>query len=46
MRWHPRFSTEEPEYGGTGTPSPESEDGQWQMAGEAATLLAPQATDD
>jgi maltooligosyltrehalose trehalohydrolase len=45
-RWRVLFSTEEPEYGGTGTPSPESEDGQWQMAGEAATLLAPQATDD
>jgi maltooligosyltrehalose trehalohydrolase len=45
-RWHVAFSTEDPEYGGTGTPSPESGDGQWQMAGEAATLLAPQATDD
>ena len=40
-RWTVLWSSERPEYGGTGAPEPESEDGQWQLAGEAALLLAP-----
>ena len=39
-RWTVLWSSERPEYGGTGAPEPESEDGQWQLAGEAAILLA------
>jgi maltooligosyltrehalose trehalohydrolase len=40
-RWEVIWSSEDPDYGGNGSPSPESADGRWWLAGEAATLLAP-----
>lgn len=40
-RWELLWSSEEPEYGGNGTPSPEAEDGSWQLAGETASVLIP-----
>jgi maltooligosyltrehalose trehalohydrolase len=40
-RWEVLWSSEDPDYGGSGSPSPESEDGRWWLPGEAATVLAP-----
>ncbi|HXI59969.1 MAG TPA: malto-oligosyltrehalose trehalohydrolase [Polyangia bacterium] len=38
-RWTPIFSSEEPRYGGAGTPPLESEDDGWHIPGAAAFLL-------
>jgi len=39
-RWELLFSSEMPEYGGIGTPQPDSEDN-WRIAGRAAIVLNP-----
>jgi maltooligosyltrehalose trehalohydrolase len=39
-RWAVRWSSEAPEYGGTGTPPPEGDDG-WHLYGRSAVVLAP-----
>jgi maltooligosyltrehalose trehalohydrolase len=38
-RWQPIFSSEDPRYGGAGTPTLESEDAGWRIPGAAAFLL-------
>ena len=42
--WHLRWSTEDPAYGGCGTPVPETENG-WCFPGESALVLAPLAAE-
>ncbi len=37
--WHLVWSSEDPRYGGTGTPPPEDKDGVWHLIGEATTVL-------
>lgn len=37
--WKLMWSSEDPAYGGTGTPPPEDEDGIWRVLGEAAVVL-------
>jgi maltooligosyltrehalose trehalohydrolase len=44
-KWVMLFSSEDPEYGGNGAYSPESEDG-WRIPGDAAVLLAAAPVDD
>jgi maltooligosyltrehalose trehalohydrolase len=39
--WEVRFSTEHPDYGGTGTPPIDTPDDNWHVPGRAAVLLAP-----
>jgi maltooligosyltrehalose trehalohydrolase len=39
-QWAPLWSTEDPQYGGCGTPSPETKDG-WKVPGRAAVVLYP-----
>lgn len=41
QRWRILFSTEHPDYGGAGTPDPETEADGWRVPGHAALLLAP-----
>ena len=41
-RWRVLWSTEDPKYGGAGTPSPETERDNWTLTGQAATALAPE----
>jgi maltooligosyltrehalose trehalohydrolase len=43
-KWQILWSSEEPEYGGTGTPAVDTEQG-WRIPGEAAVLLAAVAED-
>jgi maltooligosyltrehalose trehalohydrolase len=40
MRWKTLWSSEDPRYGGSGTPPLESEDN-WRIPGEAAVVLTP-----
>ena len=42
MRWETLWSSEEPRYGGTGTPSLETDEG-WRIPGHAACALVPVA---
>ena len=41
-RWAVRWSSEDPAYGGYGTPPPETDEGWW-LRGEAATFMVPMA---
>ncbi|MFO0577780.1 MAG: malto-oligosyltrehalose trehalohydrolase [Polyangia bacterium] len=41
QRWRILLSTEHPDYGGAGTPDPETEADGWRVPGHAALLLAP-----
>jgi maltooligosyltrehalose trehalohydrolase len=41
QRWSVLWSSEDPRYGGSGTPQPETDEG-WAVLGEAALVLAPQ----
>jgi maltooligosyltrehalose trehalohydrolase len=46
-RWRVLWSTEDPRYGGTGTPEPETEEHNWRLKGHAAVVMAPaDATED
>jgi maltooligosyltrehalose trehalohydrolase len=40
-QWAVRWSSEDPSYGGGGTPEVEAEDGAWRIPGEAAIVLHP-----
>jgi maltooligosyltrehalose trehalohydrolase len=40
-RWHVIWSSEDPAYGGGGTPPPETEAG-WTLPGQAAVAMAPE----
>jgi maltooligosyltrehalose trehalohydrolase len=40
-QWSVRWSSEDPAYGGDGTPEIESESGSWRLPGHAAVVLAP-----
>jgi maltooligosyltrehalose trehalohydrolase len=40
-RWRVAWSTEDPRYGGCGTPEPETEEHNWRLAAHAAVLMAP-----
>ena len=42
MRWRTVLSTEDPEYGGCGTPAVDTETEGWRVLGEAAVVLAPE----
>ena len=46
MRWTVLWSSEDPRYGGGGTPPVEDADGRWCLPGEAAVVLAPEAAGD
>ena len=39
--WHVRLSTEDPGYGGGGTPPVEDERGRWRLPGHTAVVLSP-----
>jgi maltooligosyltrehalose trehalohydrolase len=41
-RWRILWSTEDPRYGGTGTPEPDDDERGWRVIGHAAVLLAPE----
>jgi maltooligosyltrehalose trehalohydrolase len=41
-RWRVAFSTEDPRYGGWGTPSPDNDDAGWTLLPESAVLLIPE----
>jgi len=41
-RWAVRWSSEDPRYGGGGTPPPEGDKGRWHLLGRAAVVLAPE----
>jgi maltooligosyltrehalose trehalohydrolase len=45
QRWRLEWSSEDPRYGGSGTPEPETEEGNWRIPGETALVLAPHPTD-
>jgi maltooligosyltrehalose trehalohydrolase len=40
-RWRLLWSSEDPRYGGSGTPEPESEQEAWRIPGESALVMAP-----
>ncbi|MHB1557615.1 MAG: malto-oligosyltrehalose trehalohydrolase [Isosphaeraceae bacterium] len=40
-RWRIRWSSEDPRYGGCGTPEPETEEQNWRLQGHAAIVLTP-----
>jgi maltooligosyltrehalose trehalohydrolase len=40
MDWELQWSSEDPRYGGDGTPAPETEEG-WRVPGQAALVLRP-----
>ena len=40
--WHVALDTDAPAYGGSGSQNPDSADGGWRVAGEAAVLLTPE----
>jgi maltooligosyltrehalose trehalohydrolase len=42
MRWRILWSSEDPRYGGSGTPHPESEEHNWRLNGHSAVALAPE----
>ena len=46
MRWYEEWSSEDPDYGGAGTPPVESADGGWTIPGECAVVLAPEPRPD
>ncbi|GAC1464083.1 MAG: malto-oligosyltrehalose trehalohydrolase [Isosphaeraceae bacterium] len=41
-RWRVLWSSEDPRYGGSGTPAPESEAHNWRLKGQTAVALAPE----
>jgi maltooligosyltrehalose trehalohydrolase len=41
-RWYVEWSSEDPDYGGAGTPPVEDGDGAWLLPGETAVVLAPE----
>jgi maltooligosyltrehalose trehalohydrolase len=41
-RWRLLWSSEDPRYGGRGTPAPESEEGNWNLPSHAALLMGPE----
>jgi maltooligosyltrehalose trehalohydrolase len=41
MLWRPIWSSEDPVYGGSGTPSLDSDDGGWQLPAQSTVLLLP-----
>jgi maltooligosyltrehalose trehalohydrolase len=41
MLWRPMWSSEDPVYGGSGTPSVDSDDGGWWLPAESTVLLRP-----
>lgn len=43
--WAPIWSSEDPRYGGSGAPPPESDTGAWHLTAECAMLLAPEPAD-
>jgi maltooligosyltrehalose trehalohydrolase len=43
MRWETIWSSEDPRYGGGGTPAVESEERGWHFPGHCAVVLAPRA---
>jgi maltooligosyltrehalose trehalohydrolase len=43
LRWEVLWSSESPQYGGTGAPPPEDEDGRWRLAGQSAVVMRLQA---
>jgi maltooligosyltrehalose trehalohydrolase len=43
-RWRARWSSEDPRYGGSGTPPLESEDDGWRLPGHAAFVMVGEAT--
>ncbi|HZF08909.1 MAG TPA: malto-oligosyltrehalose trehalohydrolase [Thermoanaerobaculia bacterium] len=45
-RWNRLWSSEDPRYGGSGAPEPESEEEGWRIPGRAAVFLAPVAVGD
>lgn len=46
-RWRVLWTSEDPRYGGLGSPAPETEEHNWRLNGHAALVLAPEdATDD
>ena len=45
-RWSVIFSTEDPAYGGNGTPHPDTEEEGWQLHGRSAVVLKPVPADD
>jgi len=45
-RWRIRWSSEDPAYGGGGTPPIEDDDGRWRLSGHAAVVLAARAVPD
>ena len=44
-RWRVVWSSEDPKYGGAGTPDPETEEFNWRLSGHAAVALAPEPFD-
>src|SRR5690606_34807686 len=40
-RWRVLLSTEDPRYGGAGTPEPDSDEAGWRIPGHAALALSP-----
>jgi maltooligosyltrehalose trehalohydrolase len=45
MRWETLWSSEAPDYGGSGTP-PVEDRGLWRIPGEAAVVMSPRAAED
>ncbi len=45
-RWQVLWSSEEPRYGGSGSPPPEDRDGGWRVTGQAAVALRPAPRED
>ena len=43
-RWRVLWSSEDPRYGGGGTPEPETEEHNWRLPGHAAVVMAPEPT--
>jgi len=41
LKWRVLWSSESPQYGGRGTPEPETEELNWRLPGHAALLMAP-----
>ncbi len=45
MRWRVALSTEDPQYGGTGTPMVDTADEGWRLVGESTVVLMPEPVD-
>jgi maltooligosyltrehalose trehalohydrolase len=41
-RWHTLWSSEDPGYGGLGTPLPDTDDAGWRIPADCAVLLGPE----